>query len=236
MSVHHSFADWDALPVELREKLTLRIVIVGAESTGKTTLVRSLVQHYRGRGGVWGKTLWVSEYGRDYTVAKIAATGVGFFDPEEGDETFRTVDWVANDFAVIAREQQRLENRAARIGSPVLFCDTDAFATRVWERRYLGAESVSAFEALPELPRRALYIVADPGDVAFAQDGIRDGEHLRDEMTEWFTENLASGEERWVTVRGTGEQRLVECIRLVDAMLDQHADSFATPEYDTLDR
>ncbi len=30
----------------------------------------------------------------------------------------------------------------------VLFCDTDAFATQLWERRYLGTESTAAYDAL----------------------------------------------------------------------------------------
>jgi HTH-type transcriptional repressor of NAD biosynthesis genes len=227
MSSSHPFEDWDSLPRPLREPLTARIVVLGAESTGKTTLVRELVQHYRARGGVWAKTLWVSEFGRDYTVTKIAAEGVGFFDVEDRDANFRSADWVPKDFTIIALEQQRLEDQAAGIGSPVLFCDTDALATRVWERRYLGEHSDAALDAVPTLPRRALYILTDPLDVGFSPDPIRDGEHIRDEMTDWFRVELAAQPDRWVTARGSREDRLAACIRLVDEVLGEYADSFS---------
>ena len=38
-----------------------RVAIVGAESTGKTTLATALAEHYR--------TAWVPEFGRLYTEA-----------------------------------------------------------------------------------------------------------------------------------------------------------------------
>jgi HTH-type transcriptional repressor of NAD biosynthesis genes len=218
MSSTHGFEGWSSLPAERREALTSRVVLVGAESTGKTTLTRDLVDHYRALGGIWANTLWVSEFGRDYTVLKIAETAPGFDAPPTG---FRSAEWSPEDFAIIAREQQRLENAAAGAGSPVLFCDTDALATQIWERRYLGEASTRAREALPVLPPRALYLLTDYRDVQFAQDGIRDGEQYREAMTQWFVEELAASGQRSEIVRGDRAQRLAECIRLVDEILEQ---------------
>ena len=213
------YESWSQLSPEAREALTLRVVLVGAESTGKTTLARELAQHYRARGGIWADTLWVSEYGRDYTVSKIAELGLGLDD----DAEFRSANWTSKDFAVIALEQQRLENVAASAGSPVLFCDTDALATQIWERRYLGNESSAARDALPALPPRALYLLTDHRDVAFTQDGIRDGEQFRPTMTQWFVDELRLLGERARFVRGNREERLAECIRLVDAVLAERS-------------
>ncbi|MCU1420128.1 MAG: nadR, partial [Mycetocola sp.] len=67
MTDRDPFASWDQLSPERREALAARVIVVGAESTGKTTLTQDLVKHYRSRGGVWSNTLWVSEFGRDYT-------------------------------------------------------------------------------------------------------------------------------------------------------------------------
>jgi HTH-type transcriptional repressor of NAD biosynthesis genes len=218
MSSTDRFEGWSSLPSERREALTARIVLVGAESTGKTTLTQDLVDHYRALGGVWANTLWVSEFGRDYTVLKIAETAPSFDAPPTG---FRSADWSPEDFAVIAREQQRLENAAAGAGSPVLFCDTDALATQIWERRYLGEASTHARDALPVLPPRALYLLTDYRDVQFAQDGIRDGEQYREAMTQWFVDELAASGQRSEVVRGDRARRLATCIRLVDEILDQ---------------
>jgi nicotinamide riboside kinase len=215
MTAPDPFSGWESLLPQEREKLTARVILVGAESTGKTTLTQDLVQHYRSRGGIWANTLWVSEYGRDYTVAKIAELGIGWEDEAE----FHSADWTSEDFAVIALEQQRLENAAASAGSPVLFCDTDALATQIWERRYLGNESTAARDALPDLPPRALYLLTDHRDVQFQQDGIRDGEQFRATMTQWFVDELVIHGERGQFVRGNREERLAECIRLIDEVL-----------------
>ena len=219
MTDRDPFASWDQLSPERREALTARVILVGAESTGKTTLTQDLVKHYRARGGVWANTLWVSEFGRDYTVGKIAELGLGLDD----DSDFRSANWAPRDFAVIALEQQRLENAAASAGSPVLFCDTDALATQIWERRYLGNESTAARDALPVLPPRALYLLTDHRDVAFTQDGIRDGEQFRPTMTQWFVDELRLHGERGQFVRGNREDRLAESVRLVDAVLAERS-------------
>lgn len=189
-----------------------RIVLVGSESTGKTTLARQLVEAFRGRGGDWADTRWVPEYGREYTERLVARQGAV---AAEGEAA--SAQWSAADFAVIAREQQRLEDAAAAsTRSPVLICDTDAFATQVWERRYLGPGSTAALDAVPVLPPRAIYLVADVRGVPFEQDGIRDGEDVREAMQGWFVEGLEARGERWALVTGDQRERLVHSIRLVD--------------------
>ncbi len=64
-------ASWDWLDPVVQGALTTRVVVVGAESTGTTTVSRALADRYRARGGVWARTQWVPEYGREYTVTKL---------------------------------------------------------------------------------------------------------------------------------------------------------------------
>ncbi|MCU1440758.1 MAG: transcriptional regulator [Rhodoglobus sp.] len=210
--------NWESLTPEDRERLTARVILVGSESTGKTTLAQQLVDHYRSRGGIWAATQWVAEYGREYTELLLERQGVIDEDP---DAEVHSAQWTARDFAVIAVEQQRLEDAAAASGSPVLFCDTDAFATQLWERRYLGAESTEAFDAVPVLPPRALYLLADVADVPFEQDGIRDGEDYREAMQRWFIEELEEKGEHWALVTGDRAERLATSIRLVDEVVER---------------
>jgi nicotinamide riboside kinase len=216
--------DWLELTADERAALTQRVVIVGSESTGKTTLARELVAHCRGIGGIWADTKWVAEYGREYTEVLIDRQGVRDAEP---DAEVHSARWTAHDFAVIAIEQQRLEDAAAASGSPVLFCDTDAFATQLWERRYLGEGSTAALEAVPVSPPRGLYLLADLAGVEFEQDGIRDGEGYREQMQRWFVEELTSRQEHWLLVTGSREDRLAASIAAVDELLSGHFPTLA---------
>ena len=115
-----------------------------------------------------------------------------------------------------------MEDGAAASGAPLIICDTDAFATQLWERRYLGDGSHAAFDAVPVSPPRALYLVADIAGVPFEQDGIRDGEDYREAMQQWFIDELIEREERWALVTGTREERLATSIHLIDEALRDH--------------
>ena len=216
--------DWLTLTAGERAALTQRVVIVGSESTGKTTLARELVAHFRAIGGIWADTRWVAEYGREYTEVLIDRQGVRDADP---DAEVHSAEWTAADFAVIATQQQRLEDAAAESGSPVLFCDTDAFATQLWERRYLGEGSTAALDAVPVSPARGLYLLADLAGVEFEQDGIRDGESYREEMQRWFIEELTRRGEPWLLVTGSRAERLSSSIAAVDELLSRHFPTLA---------
>ncbi len=205
-------ARWDDLDAPARAGLALRVVVLGSESTGTTTVSRALAGHYRARGGVWARTGWVPEHGRRATVDKLASLRAVDPDAEVDD-----IVWTADDFADIAAEQAWQEETAAAAGSPLLVCDTDAFATTVWERRYLGPGSRRADDVLTDRP--ALYLVTDHTGVPFVQDGIRDGEHLRAEMTGWFEDALTATGRSWVLLTGTLDERLALAVRVVDAAL-----------------
>lgn len=221
-------AGWDHLAPATRAGLATRVVVVGAESTGTTTVSRLLADHYRDRGGVWARTRWVGEYGRVYTSVKWNRERVS-----RPDLALDDLEWTAEDFDLIAAEQTRLENAAALAGSPVLVCDTDAFATAVWERRYLGARARTGQPWSTALPRRAVYLVTDHRGVPWVDDGLREGDQdVRAAMTDWFTRALTEAGESWVLLTGSLEQRLALAIRTTDLLLAQAA-TFAAPVSDS---
>lgn len=222
-------AGWDMLHPVVRAGLATRIVVLGAESTGTTTVSRLLAEHYRAKGSVWSRTGWVPEHGRDYTIekweaAKAAAAAAGLPEP-----TLDNLVWTTRDFRVVAARQTATENAAALSGSPVLICDTDAFATSVWEYRYVGPSSRGAQEAATTaLPRRDIYLLTDHVGVPFVQDGLRDGEHIRAEMTGWFIDALTEAGHSWVLLTGSADDRVALAIRITDQMLAQRA-TFTAP-------
>ncbi|WP_245601587.1 AAA family ATPase [Hamadaea tsunoensis] len=206
-------AYWDMLAPPVRAWFTRRIVVVGAESTGTTTLSRALAAALRDRGGVWSATGWVPEYGRELTERKLAALRTR--DPEA---TVFDVTWDRDDFVEVAEAQNAAEDAAARTGSPILVCDTDSWATAIWEERYLGSTSPAVRAAAR---RPALYLLTDDKDVPFEDDGLRDGEHLRTWMNERFRSELRTRGLPFVEVSGAPEARLAVALSACDELIRQ---------------
>jgi HTH-type transcriptional repressor of NAD biosynthesis genes len=212
---------WDYLVAPAQAALAARVVVVGAESTGTSTIAGLLADHYRQFGGPLARTRCVSEAGRDYTVIKwqealAAAVAKGMREPRLDE-----LAWTAADFDAVAVEQTRREGQAAAAGSPLVVCDTDAFATSVWERRYLGPQARGLQPwATTGLPRHDVYLVTSGEGVPWHDDGLREGDlAIRAAMTGWFTAALTSAGHSWVLLTGSIEDRLALAVRVTDSVL-----------------
>ncbi len=152
------------------------------------------------------------EAGRDVTLEKLAALG-------EGADMSALV-WETPDFVNVARRQAAMEDDAARQGGPVLVCDTDGFATGIWHERYVGARSAEV-ERLGTLAPAHLYLLTHPDDVPFVDDGVRDGEHIRQWMTERFVARLNERTPHWAWLRGERGARSQRALSLIDEALSR---------------
>lgn len=204
-------AHWHLLAPPVRGWFARRVVVVGAESTGTTTVARDLTEALRARGGVWSDTRWVPEFGRELTERKLAVLRA-----RDERSTVFDVTWSRADFVDVAVTQNAAEDSAARAGSPIVVGDTDARATAVWEERYLGSASPQTM-ALARRPD--LYLLTSDVDVPFTDDGLRDGEHLRGWMTDRFRAVLRDSDVPTVELIGPPRQRLATALAACDALL-----------------
>ncbi len=201
---------WLELAPATRAGLTTRVVVLGAESTGTTTVAARLQKHYAARGGVWATTRAVEEYGREHTAVVWQ---------RQPNRAVNELTWGHADFDAIGTEQSRREEAAARAGSPILLCDTDAFATSVWERRYLGPAARSD-QPWTRVPRRAVYLLTDHAGVPWHDDGMREGDlEIRAAMTDWFADALTAAGHSWVLLTGSLPERVELAVRTVDPLL-----------------
>lgn len=203
--------NWHLLGPGSKELLAVRAVFVGAESTGTTTTSLAVQEALKKRAGNFATTNWIREYGRDLTMRKREqAEAIGKMEYE--------VPWTQTDFVEIAVVQQQLEDVAARTGGPIVCCDTDVFATLIWERRYLGAK---ASLPMPENNANRIYFVTQPDGVPFVQDEIRDSENLRVSMTREFEDELTSTGRSWVSLDGSVETRVELVMKTLNLAMAQ---------------
>lgn len=178
-----------------------RICIVGAESTGKTTLAIGLAKHYQ--------TCWVPEYGRFYTEGRIYT---------------KQEKWESGEFVFIAEQQNTFEDALEKVANKILICDTDSFATAIWHEHYMGHESEEV-KKLYKDRHYDLYILTDP-ETPYATDEIRVGEDSRRFMHNRFVQELEKNEKKYILVKGSPEERLKYAIQAIEK--EKSAPTFRT--------
>lgn len=197
-------AHWHELAPAARASLAARVVVLGAESTGSTTLAAALAAELG--------TMWVPEYGREYSEIRVGGLDA---------------PWRSDEFDLIVDRQIAMEDAALRrVPTPVLVCDTDVLATALWHERYVGSPA-PGIRRRADGHRPALYVLTGD-EIPFVQDGMRDGEHIRHAMQRRFREVLAEQPVPWLEVRGSVAERVAAALPAVrDATA--RATSFAAP-------
>ena len=197
------FKNWEFLPAPVKAFFAPRIVILGAESTGTTTLAKDLAAHYH--------TSWVPEYGRTYYEGKSTSVSA--------------VTWTTSEFLHIASMQNTSEEALARLANRLLICDTDAFATSIWHRRYIG-NFTPRTNPLIKAINHHLYIVTGD-EIPFVQDGTRDGEPLRHWMHDLFVTRLQKDRLPYIVVRGSPETRVKQAVAEIDKLIKNQTQKYA---------
>jgi HTH-type transcriptional regulator, transcriptional repressor of NAD biosynthesis genes len=170
-----------------------RVAILGAESTGKSTLAAALAEHFG--------TAYVREYGRD-----VYERENGALNPQH--------------FLEIAHGQRALEREAASSGAAnrYLFCDTDAATTLMWSYLLTG----TALPQLHVLAgactaRYAHTFVCDPG-IPFEQDGWRSNKAVREVQQAHILQDLNTRGRPYTLLTGNVQERVAQ----VEAAMSGH--------------
>jgi nicotinamide riboside kinase len=183
-------AHWAALPGPVRAHYLVRVVVMGPESTGKTTLASDLSAHFA--------TTWTSEYLRLYLDAKASAC-----EPD--------------DLPLVVAGHVAVEAAAARRATRVLFCDTDPLMTAVYSRFYYGHLPEWLDEAASA--RRADHYLLLDCDVPWVADPQRDAPHARQEILALCRDELERRHLPFTLVSGAWDRRLASARQIVDGLL-----------------
>ncbi|KAH3764117.1 histidine kinase [Pelomyxa schiedti] len=201
-----------------------RVVVLGAGSTGSSTLARALAAHY--------DTHCVEEYGREYCNIKwsAAAAAATQSSTTTGDPLLPkrmlveySDSWSSREFVHIAQEQSRREDELARTArNGVLICDTDALATCVWHMRYMERRRCARVDHIAQTRRRPDLYLLTSDDIPFVQDGTRDDDNVeRHWMQKALIEELTNTGRTWILVRGSHEERMATATSAIDNLLRQ---------------
>jgi len=160
------------------------VALLGAESTGKTTLAQSLARALRGEGRSVGL---VGEYLREFCDSRGRT-------PRQDEQ------------AGIAEEQTRRIAQAAR-EHDIVIADTSALMIAVYSELVFGDTSLYArAEAAHREASRLTLLTAL--DLPWQHDGLqRDGPHVREPVDALVRAALVRAQVSWSVVFGTGAAR-----------------------------
>lgn len=174
---------------------SLKVVVFGPESTGKTTLAKQLSAHY--------KATYVPEYARIYAEAK----------QEKGEQL------TVKDVLPIAKGQLALEAQATP--NKLLICDTDILETLTYATIYYPEfETVTLEKYLTENTANLYFLTYI--DMPWKADGIRDLPHEREEAFQEFKKTLKNYNQPYILLTGNREERFQKAVTAIDKLLQRH--------------
>ena len=169
--------------------LPRKIVVIGPESTGKSTLCEQLAAHYQ--------TEWVPEFARNYLL-----------------EIRRPYSY--EDLLYIAEGQIRQEDRiVSDTTSDLVFIDTDMYVMKVW-CEYVFKKCHAYI--LDEIVKRKYdgYLLCNV-DLLWVADELREYPDLesRERLYQMYKDIMINQHVPWIDISGNYEERLQKAISFI---------------------
>ena len=158
-----------------------RILILGPESTGKSTLAEDLSLYY--------EEPWVPEYAREYL-----------------DDLGR--EYCYEDMLAIGKGQVALEDAMAEKAEKYLFCDTDLRVIHIWSEHRFGKTDPWVMQQISE--RKYELILLTDTDLPWTPDPLREYPELemRDYFFKKYLQLAKESGIQYFIISGDREKRL----------------------------
>ena len=190
------YGNWLNMPLSVRKSLIRRVVLIGPESVGKSSLAKRINM-------VFPNLLYLPEYGRNY-------------------ETFRRKkSYDLEELLIISRTHAAHRNALLPFSGPIFIKDTDELATSVWSEMLIE-KTFPALEKQIKLPE--LYLLMDPS-VPFVQEKTRYfNNQKRKEFFSRIQDKLDSYKANYNILTGSWKQREEKALSIISGLLSKKPD------------
>jgi len=191
-----------------------KIVIIGPESTGKSTLCEMLSQHYQ--------TEWCPEFAREYLLTNgtqynhddlltIAKGQVAL----EDEFALKTVD----SLQLTVDGKKEYSGQLSSVPGQLLFLDTDMQVMKVWCEYVFNDCHTWILNRIAER-KYDLYLLCKP-DLPWVKDELREypNEKPRQELYHIYRDLLIQQHVPWVELSGGYEERLAAAVKAVNELI-----------------
>jgi NadR type nicotinamide-nucleotide adenylyltransferase len=182
----------------------LKVVVIGPESTGKSTLCTQLAEYFN--------TVWCPEYAREYLLKN-------------------GMQYTYDDLLVIAKGQVEKEDAYVKevlqhavtapgsfFNQPLLFIDTDMYVMKVWCEFVFGSCHQWILEQIVDR-KYDLYLLCNV-DLPWQKDELREYPDLatRGKLYHMYKDIMVNQSVPWVDISGNYEERFAKAVSAVKAI------------------
>jgi NadR type nicotinamide-nucleotide adenylyltransferase len=188
-----------------------KVVIIGPESTGKSTLCESLAQHYN--------TQWCPEFAREYLLTNgMDYTFDDLLNIAKGQLALED-EYVQMLTKTESPEDGKTERNNLTTSSGLLFIDTDMYVMKVWCEFVFNKCHNWILKQIAER-KYDLYLLCKT-DVPWVKDELREYPDLerRQQLYHIYKDLLVNQSTPWVEVSGSYEERLEMAVAAVDKLM-----------------
>lgn len=173
------------------DKKVKRILILGPESTGKSTLAEDLAKYF--------DEPWVPEFAREYL-----------------EKTERPYEF--EDLSEIGKGQLKSENELEEKARRYLFCDTDLRVIYIWSEHRFGKTAPWVLDEIQN--RRYDLVLLTATDLPWTADPLREHPQLemRQYFFEKYLELTEQSGFPYLIISGDREKRLKTSVEAIEAL------------------
>ena len=183
--------NWEFIPNEIKPYFIKRVVLMGPESVGKSTLTINLAKYF--------ETNYVEEWGR--TVFENNGNTISL-----------------DDFIPISKGRQELEDLKVKGSNKLIFCDTEDITTYLFSKMFYPKtyKQIENYflKVLDEKENYDLYLLLKP-DCDGIQDGTRQFLEERKDHYELIKKELINKKCNFFEIGGDWDKRLLDSIKII---------------------
>lgn len=196
----------------------IKVVAIGPESTGKSTLSELLARHYH--------TQWCPEYAREYLLKhgmNYSYDDLLFIAERQLELEDKFIESIAGSYQSIANEEifelQTTNSEPRTAKSRLLFIDTDMYVMKVWSEFVFGNCHKWILKQIANR-KYDLYLLCNT-DLPWIKDELREYPDLktRDRLYHIYKDIMINQSTPWVDINGNSEERLQKSIKAIDQLL-----------------
>ncbi len=191
------FTNWNFLPASVKPDFAIKVVVLGTESTGKTTLTKRLAKHFN--------CSLVNEAGRDL----IANSNFFEFD----------------DLHLVASEHAKRINKAVLEQRPLVIIDSDIHITKSYAN-FIFKKTLKVESEIYNSNKADLYLYLN-NDVKHVQDGTRLSKKRRDLLDLSHRKILKLHDIKITEITGDWEKRFDKAVMKIKQLIEDNRNKLA---------